>query len=67
MVLPCVDFSHLYAREIGEFNSYDDFSKVFEKIGNSLGQIALDNFHAHIAGIEYTKKRRKTEFKHFRI
>ena len=59
MVLPCVDFSHLYAREIGEFNSYDDFSKVFEKIGNSLGQIALDNFHAHIAGIEYTKKGEK--------
>ncbi len=59
MVLPCVDFSHLYAREIGEFNSYDDFSKVFEKIGNELGQVALDNFHAHIAGIEYTGKGEK--------
>ncbi len=58
-VLPCVDFSHIYARETGAFNSYDDFCTVFEKIGNNLGQTALDNFHAHIAGIEYTKKGEK--------
>lgn len=55
-VLPCVDFSHLHAREAGAFNTYDEFCSVFEKIGNELGQIALDNFHAHIAGIEYTQK-----------
>ncbi len=55
-VLPCVDFSHIHAREAGAFNTYDEFCSIFEKIGNELGQIALDNFHAHIAGIEYTSK-----------
>lgn len=58
-VLPCVDFSHLHARYNGISNTYDEFSKIFEKIGNELGQVALDNFHAHIAGIEYSAKGEK--------
>ena len=56
MVLPCVDFSHLHARTAGEFNTYDEFSKILEKMGNEIGQYALDNFHGHLAGIEYTAK-----------
>ena len=59
MVLPCVDFSHLHARSGGEFNTYDEFSKIFEKIGTEIGQYALDNFHGHLAGIEYTAKGEK--------
>ena len=55
-VLPCVDFSHLHARYNGLVNTYDEFAKIFETMGNELGQVALDNFHAHIAGIEYTAK-----------
>lgn len=55
-VLPCIDFSHLYARTIGGYNSYDDFCQILEKIGNELGDFALNNFHAHIAGIEFTPK-----------
>jgi len=55
-VLPCVDFSHLHARTAGEFNTYDEFSKILEKMGNEIGQYALDNFHGHLAGIEYTAK-----------
>ncbi len=58
-VLPCVDFSHLHARHNGIFNTYDEFSKIFEKIGKELGQIALDNFHAHLAGIAYGEKGEK--------
>ena len=58
-VLPCVDFSHLHARYNGISNTYDEFCAIFEKIGNELGQIALDNFHAHIAGIEYGAKGEK--------
>ena len=58
-VLPCVDFSHIHARYNGFWNTYDEFCSVFEKIGNELGQIALDNFHAHIAGIEYSSKGEK--------
>lgn len=58
-VLPCVDFSHLHARSAGEYNTYDEFSKVFEKMGNNIGQYALENFHGHLAGIEYTAKGEK--------
>lgn len=58
-VLPCVDFSHLHARSAGEYNTYDEFSKVLEKMGNNIGQYALENFHGHLAGIEYTTKGEK--------
>lgn len=58
-VLPCIDFSHLHARTNGLYNTYNEFAKVFEQIGNELGQNALDNFHAHIAGIEYGLKGEK--------
>lgn len=58
-VLPCVDFSHLHARYNGIVNTYDEFAEIFEKIGKELGQTALDNFHAHIAGIEYSAKGEK--------
>lgn len=58
-VLPCVDFSHLHARYNGISNTYDEFCAIFEQIGNELGQAALDNFHAHIAGIEYGAKGEK--------
>ncbi len=58
-VLPCVDFSHLHARYNGGVNEFKDFCQIFETIGNELGQNALDNFHAHIAGIEYGAKGEK--------
>lgn len=58
-VLPCVDFSHLHARYNGIYNSYDEFSSAFEKIGKELGSNALENFHAHIAGIAYSAKGEK--------
>lgn len=55
-VLPCVDFSHLHARTAGQYNTYDEFSYVLEKIGKEIGRYALENFHGHLAGIEYTAK-----------
>lgn len=58
-VLPCVDFSHLHARSGGAFNTYDEFCYAFELIGKELGDVALSNFHAHIAGIEYSEKGEK--------
>ncbi len=58
-VLPCVDFAHLHARSGGLYNTYDEFCKIFEYIGNELGDFALKNFHAHIAGIEYSEKGEK--------
>lgn len=58
-VLPCIDFSHLHARSAGKYNTYDEFSHVLEKLGNEVGQYAIDNFHGHLAGIEYTAKGEK--------
>lgn len=55
-VLPCVDFSHLHARTNGLHNTYDEFAVIFDKIGTELGLSALENFHAHIAGIDYGEK-----------
>lgn len=58
-VLPCVDFSHLHARYNGISNTYDEFCAIFDKIGTEIGNYALENFHAHIAGIEYGAKGEK--------
>lgn len=58
-VLPCIDFSHIHARTVGEYNTYDEFCKVLDRIGTELGEFALTHFHAHLAGIEYTKKGEK--------
>lgn len=55
-VLPCVDFSHLHARSAGQYNTKDEFSHILESIGNKIGKYALENFHGHLAGIEYTAK-----------
>ena len=43
----------------GMYNTYDEFCKIFDYIGKELGKEALDNFHAHIAGIEYSVKGEK--------
>ena len=58
-VLPCIDFAHIHARNNGIFNTYDEFSKMLEFVGKELGQEAFENFHAHLAGIEYSIKGEK--------
>ena len=58
-VLPCIDFAHIHARQEGKFNTYDEFCYILEKLGKNLGEIALNNFHGHVAGIEYGSKGEK--------
>lgn len=58
-VLPCIDFSHLHARSAGEYNTYNEFSQIFEKLGKELGDYAINNFHGHLAGIDYGAKGEK--------
>ena len=58
-VLPCVDFAHIHARNNGIYNTYDEFSKMFEYMGKELGNDIFNNFHAHLAGIEYGAKGEK--------
>lgn len=58
-VLPCIDFAHIHARSNGIYNTYDEFSKMLEYVGNELGNDVFNNFHAHLAGIEYGAKGEK--------
>lgn len=58
-VLPCVDFAHIHARNNGIYNTYDEFSKMFEFMGKELGSEIFNDFHAHLAGIEYGLKGEK--------
>lgn len=53
--VPVVDFGHLNARDLGGvFVSYDDYLRVFDKIGNNLGDDVAKNLHCHFSKIEWT-------------
>jgi len=54
-IQPCIDFSHIYARE-GKANSYDEFSRILKKIEKKLGASAMKNMHIHVSGVAYTQK-----------
>jgi len=54
-LLPCLDFSHLHARE-GGANSYRHFVRIFQKVEKRLGRTALENVHIHISGVLYSDK-----------
>jgi deoxyribonuclease-4 len=59
-VEPCIDFAHLHARPgDGSINTYDEWAKILDTYGNSLGDSALKNLHTHLSGIEYTPKGEK--------
>ncbi len=45
----CIDFAHLYAREMGKL----DYSKLFKELRD------LKHIHAHFSGIAYTEKGEK--------
>jgi deoxyribonuclease-4 len=53
---PCLDFSHLFARDLGKANSYLDFSRILRKVEKRLGREALRDIHIHLSGIEYNPK-----------
>src|SRR5262245_17206318 len=55
-VLPCIDFSHRYARDLGQHNRYEDFAATLAAIEARLGRPALDRLHIHISGIEFGPK-----------
>lgn len=53
-LIPCIDFGHLNARDLGYFKTKEDYKNVFDKIENALGYERLKNFHSHFSKIEYT-------------
>jgi deoxyribonuclease-4 len=52
-VRPCLDFSHLYARQQGAFNRHEDFVRLLQQVSARLGRQALSRLHVHVSGIEF--------------
>ena len=53
-LIPCIDFGHLNARDLGCFKTISDYETVFKTIENRLGNDRLKTFHSHFSKIEYT-------------
>ncbi len=52
---PVVDFGHLNARNVGGyFVTADDYRRVFDTIGSTLGDEVARYLHCHFSKIEYT-------------
>lgn len=53
-LIPCIDFGHLNARDLGILKTKSDFEQIFIAIKNKLGEDRLKSFHSHFSKIEYT-------------
>lgn len=53
-LIPCIDFGHLNARDLGILKTTADFENIFTSIKNELGSDRLKVFHSHFSKIEYT-------------
>ena len=53
-LIPCIDFGHLNARDLGILKTTADFDNIFISIKNALGTDRLKCFHSHFSKIEYT-------------
>ena len=60
---PCLDFSHMFARE-GKGNSKVDFLRILRKVERRLGREAVRDIHIHISGIAFNQK---GEIKHINL
>ncbi len=59
-VEPCIDFAHLHARPgDGSINTYDEFSRILDIYGKTLGEQFLKQLHIHLSGIQYGEKGEK--------
>ncbi|OGO38506.1 MAG: hypothetical protein A2W35_17285 [Chloroflexi bacterium RBG_16_57_11] len=64
-IKPCLDFAHLHARPgDGTMNSYDEWARLLDAYGETLGSAALGDLHVHLSGIEYGPKGEK---EHLRV
>ena len=53
-IIPCIDFGHLNARDLGIIKGKADFESIILEIKNQLGEYRFKNFHSHFSKIEYT-------------
>ena len=53
-LIPCIDFGHLNARDLGILKTKADFEQIFIKMRDILGSDRLKTFHSHFSKIEYS-------------
>ena len=53
--VPCIDFGHVNAREMGSLNEFSDFEEIVNKIHNELGEEKARKFHVHFTRIAFTQ------------
>ncbi len=53
--MPCIDFSHLYART-EQYNTYNEFIEVIRRIRQDLGEESTGQMHIHLSGISANSK-----------
>lgn len=53
-MIPCIDFGHLNARDLGIIKSEQDYRAILDEVENKLGFDRLKVFHSHFSKIEYT-------------
>lgn len=53
-LIPCIDFGHLNARDLGVIKSYSDYEAILNTVENKLGKDRANRFHSHFSKIEYT-------------
>ena len=53
-IIPCIDFGHLNARDMGSIKSIEDYKNIIETMENEIGIDRTKIFHSHFSKIEYT-------------
>ena len=53
--VPCIDFGHVNAREMGSLNEFSDFEEIVNRIHNELGEEKARKFHVHFTRIAFTQ------------
>lgn len=54
--IPCVDFGHLNARDLGVFYSKDDYKRAVDRLLEGVGEEKTNIMHVHFSKIEYSAK-----------
>ena len=53
-IIPCIDFGHLNARDLGCIKTIEDYKNIIETMENEIGTDRTKVFHSHFSKIEYT-------------
>ena len=53
-IVPCIDFGHLNARDLGSIKSIDDYKNIIGTMEKRIGADRTKIFHSHFSKIEYT-------------